>query len=1046
MNLFTIFLITLVLFGHTAVAQPATITETPMEFTTYPFSDPDPVPEMGRIYPYFSFDGYTNTPVQQEWNMVILENEYIQVYVCPEIGGKVWGAVEKSTGLEFLYFNHVVKFRDVAMRGPWTSGGLEYNFGDIGHIPTCATPVDYTTAEHPDGSVTCTVGAIDLPSGTRWNVEIRVSPGKAFFETRASWFNTTALPCTYYHWMNAAAKASDDLEFLYPGSHRIGHGGEPGPWPAEDNRNLAWYRNNDFGSYKSYHVINAYAGYFGGYWHNSDFGFGRYGDFDEKPGKKLWIWGLSDEGMIWEDLLTDADGQYIEYQAGKLFNQAAAGSTATPFKHREFMPHDADVMHEYWFPLKGTGGMVAASPFGVLNMEQKGDQRVLTLGALQALDDDLQVSVNGEVRHLLPLKLQPLELFTMEVTAKEEDEVTVVVGDHKLDYSTAPGSVLTDRPVEPNDEFDRSTAYGRYTLGLEHEKQRAYAEAEMEYRAALELDPGFLPALTRMALACHRRMDDDSALTFVRKALAIDTYDGEANYLLGLVCRATGDRTTAKSGFAVAMGSTAWRSAAATGLAGMSLEERDWRQAERYARKALTYNNFNFDALRTLAVAQRKSGDTDGAAATLTILSNLDATDPFHRFEAWLLSGRAADSLAFVSHITSELPHESFLDLAVDYYRKGCHDEAATVLATAPPHPVVAIWLAHLDREQGDAWLDRALAAPCDLVFPHRRETATVIEGLLTLHPHWKLRYYLGLIYWHQGRVGEAREQFAACGDRPGFAPFYQVMARLSESPGEQQRHLETALALAPTDWRAALSLSDSYRALGNPDGALQVIRPFLMSCPERPAVGLAYARSLEALGEYEEAVAFLESYTVLPFEGATAARDLYHEACLRTAMEALQDDDHDRAITYAEKARAWPVNLGSGRPYDPDERFEDHLLYRACSAKGDSNRAAVYAARVMDHEHPRDKQENCLFYLQLDLLMKNGRQEEAEDLIDEFTALLPGNAYQLWAALKAAGDEAGASGIEQEIMAGSDKDRPRLEPRYRDKTFPLLLDYLEME
>ena len=29
-------------------------------FKTYPFSDPDPIPEVGKVYPYYRFDGYTN--------------------------------------------------------------------------------------------------------------------------------------------------------------------------------------------------------------------------------------------------------------------------------------------------------------------------------------------------------------------------------------------------------------------------------------------------------------------------------------------------------------------------------------------------------------------------------------------------------------------------------------------------------------------------------------------------------------------------------------------------------------------------------------------------------------------------------------------------------------------------------------------------------------------------------------------------------------------------------------------------------------------------
>ena len=32
-------------------------------FTTYPYSDPDPVPTMSRFYPYFRYDGFTDKPI-----------------------------------------------------------------------------------------------------------------------------------------------------------------------------------------------------------------------------------------------------------------------------------------------------------------------------------------------------------------------------------------------------------------------------------------------------------------------------------------------------------------------------------------------------------------------------------------------------------------------------------------------------------------------------------------------------------------------------------------------------------------------------------------------------------------------------------------------------------------------------------------------------------------------------------------------------------------------------------------------------------------------
>ncbi len=113
--------------------QKATVREYSKIFKTYPFSDPDPVPEMGKIYPYFRFDGYADKAIQKEWKVVELENDYIKVMILPEIGGKIWAAIEKSTGKSFIYYNHVVKFRDVAMRGPLTSRGIEPIYGIIEH-------------------------------------------------------------------------------------------------------------------------------------------------------------------------------------------------------------------------------------------------------------------------------------------------------------------------------------------------------------------------------------------------------------------------------------------------------------------------------------------------------------------------------------------------------------------------------------------------------------------------------------------------------------------------------------------------------------------------------------------------------------------------------------------------------------------------------------------------------------------------------------------------------------------------------------------------
>lgn len=278
-------------------SQNAKIRETTMNFRTYGFSDPNPIAKPGKIYPYYRFDGYTNTPIDKDWKIIEMENEWIKVLIAPEIGGKIIGAIEKSTGNEFLYYNKVIKFRDVAMRGAWTSGGIEFNFGSIGHAPSTASPVNYLIKENSDGSVSCFLGDMDLSSRTEWRVEVRLPSDKAWFETNAFWYNPTDYSTSKYQWMNAAADATDDLTYYWPGKNYIGHPGDVHAWPVmADGRDLSQYAQNNYGTYHSYHVLGEISDYYGGYYHNKDFGFGHLTDYAIKPGKKIWIWGLAQIG------------------------------------------------------------------------------------------------------------------------------------------------------------------------------------------------------------------------------------------------------------------------------------------------------------------------------------------------------------------------------------------------------------------------------------------------------------------------------------------------------------------------------------------------------------------------------------------------------------------------------------------------------------------------------------------------------------------------------------------------------------------------------
>ena len=1021
-------------------SQNTTIKEELLTMKTYMFSDPDPVPNISRIYPYFRFDGYATTGKDRDWKMVVLENEYIKVYVCPDVGGKIWGAFEKSTGKEFLYFNEVVKFRDVAMRGAWSSGGLEYNFGDIGHVPTCSTPVDYVIKENEDGSVSCIVGAIDLPSRTKWNVEISLQKDKAYFETKVSWFNTSSLPVSYYHWMNAAAKADGNLEFIYPGNKHIGHGGELGEWPIDNNRDISKYKNNDFGIYKSYHVINSYSDIFGGYWHDDDFGFGHYASYDDKPGKKLWIWGLSDQGMIWEDLLTDSNGQYIEYQAGKLFNQAANSSTLTPFKHKEFSPYDTDIMHELWFPLKETNGMVAASEYGVLNIERKGNKIDLFLSPLQPINSELIVKVDDEILFTKKINRETLELYTDSFSIENAKYFSVELGNKLLVYNSQKKDNIVNRPVTSEKNFNWSSAYGLYIQGLELEKQRRYTDAQLSYLKSYKKESSFLPTLNKLALNYYRSGNQEKALEFVNKSLRIDTYNGLANYIFGLVNAKLENSNEAKSGFSIASQDVSLRSASYTELAKLFLKEQDLQLAKKYTDKALSYNVFNIKAVEIKAIIHRKENNREEAIGVLSKIDKMDATSHFINFEKYL-HGKI-DLNTFNLQITNELPFESYLELASKYIEYGCEIEALKVLEIAPKNVMVSLWKAYLNKEDEDVLLQESLAMTPEMVFPHRQETAHMLNYFILKNSDWKLKYYLGIQQWNKGNIEAAQSLFQQCEDKPNTILFYLAKIKLFNFDDEiTLKSLNKSDEINADDWRLKLAWIEYFDRTNQLEFAKKLAGETIKIHPEKAIIGLFYAKTLLKLKAYKTCFNFLENFEVLPFEGATEGRTIYHEACIRLSLKELTNKNYSKAIHYAQKAKIWPKNLGVGKHYDVDDRLDNYLIALAFEKLGKKEESDSYYNKIIEHKTPNYLNESSKLYIQLEVLRKFDNDKLLVELSNKYSSKSRENKYIEWAFAKFANDNEEA--LRKNIL-NSKTDLQVYDTKFIDVEFKLVTEILQ--
>jgi tetratricopeptide (TPR) repeat protein len=989
------------------LSQQVDVQEEMQILKTYPYSDPDPLPIRGiqsKIYPYNRFDGYSREAIEKEWKVITFENPYIKLFVLPEVGGKIWGAIEKSTKKEFIYLNQVLKFRDIAMRGPWTSGGIEFNFGLIGHSPWTSSPVDYVIQTDDDGSKSCIIGSMDLSSRTQWRVDISLSPDKAYFETKDLWYNPTPFNTSYYHWMNRAFRASDDFNLNFPGQYTIGHGGRAHPWPVdEQGRDVSYYRNNNFGSSKSYHVLGKYTEFSGGYWENPDFGFGHWAYYDDLPGQKCWVWSLARDGAIWEDLLTDSDGQYVEVQMGRLFNQASTNSGfETPFTQMFFAPYTTDRWQGLWFPVKDIGGLVDASPFGVLNVTRDGDTLRIGINALQAFDEELSVTVGEERIYSTSLALEPMGVFEHALLLPSADApLEITVGKDILHYTSDPENNNLTRPVESDKSLDPSSAESLFQRAEEFVKIREYQKALDIYLECLKLEPNHSRALSRVAEIYCRIAEYQKALDYVVKVLQYNAYDADANFIYGVIHRELGNLVDAIESFGWAARSMQYRSASYTQMAELYIQKGNFKRAERYAEQALDYDRHNLNAYKALAIAHRKQNRTQEALKILNQILDIDPLNHWARFEQYLLMPDQAHFNAFTSMIRNEFPHETYLEIAMMYVCLDLKKEAVRLLKKAPAYPTVYYWLAYLTRDDSEKeskeYLEKALHQSPRLVFPFRLETIPALRWAAEQKKHWKTSYYLGLIYWDLDRIAEAVHLFEQCADVPDFAPFYLSRGNLWGKAGAADKAINDyikALQLDKKEWRAWLMLGNEYLLRSEYENALDIFKQSYERFPGNFILDMGYTKSLLQNERFKECIAVLENIHILPYEGAREGHDIYEQAYVFYALENYQKGHYSQAIKLLEDSKMWPEHLGVGAPYNPDIRLQDYAAALCFQKLGNETEADSLFKSIYDYTVTYWIDQGWNHYVGALILNRFGESHKADQLIEDWSAVQGGDFY----------------------------------------------------
>ncbi len=1007
-----------------AEAQAVRVWQSSLTIPTYELGRADPNPAFPLtnphdVYPYTMQDDLTGRRAPKTYQALYLENRYLRVIVLPQLGGHVYSIYDKIDHREVLYRNHVIKYGLVGPRGAWAAGGMEFSF-PFAHTVITVSPIESLIQRNPDGSASVDIGAIDWVSGMYWEIALTLRPDSARLQEDVTLFNATPQQHLYLFWTNAAVKATDDLQYIYPMREVI----KDDPfapvqsWPTWDGIDHSWYK--DVPSAMAIFGRDVHRNFFGIYYHQSDCGVAHVANFRQDPGKKIWTWGTARSGRIWDKLLSDSDGPYNEIQSGRFYTQG----------HREFMPpRRVQQWTEYWYPVSGLkDGFVDATRQVALNVDfpsarASGGNVTLRLSPVAVIHGAV-LRVNQGDKLLMDergVDLQPLHpaVYVVAVrdveVAKRSLEVDVVssTGKQILHWSaaepldgnpdfvpragTAMQTPIPDSPQTPTEAL--------YLRGVFLEESGEMPGALKMYRKVLQRDPHYIPALLQLAWYWYRGADFSQAEELITRAKQRAQTDPRVQYAAGVIARAEGRLNAAKDAF--------WTVNHYGGPEAPSLVERgeieirqgNLRKAEELLQRAIHFNPDDALALADLSLAERLGGKVQEAAATAGRAISKMSLLPYAVAEQ-AESERSAAANAIGNQAAAakwkaivDRDPENVLAVAAWYHSLGAWRSADGILtaaksdpATTPLMPMIDYYLASDARHEGNtqrAKQDAQQAAQMRTVavFPSRLEDVAVLSEELHANPaDAQAEYELGNFLFAHQRYDQAANLWSqalrANFDNPVIVRNvglyeWRVKHRLADAAEDYVR----AIKLSPDQYRYYYDLDEIYEEEGNSDARTDLFHNAPAQVLSHDIVQARYALFLIEEKRYQDALTVLATHSFVPWEGGVAIHNLFVAANMQLGEQDLAERAPAEAENYFRAAMQYPENLGTGKPAQPETAEQLYWLGNAYRAEG--TLAQAQTAWRNAAKQGEGSAEACEVFPALSL-QKLGEQEAAKSLLQE--------------------------------------------------------------
>ena len=939
-----------------------TVREVDEVIPTYEAGPPDPNPmfyfgrisqgAQGRIYPYPLYDNLTNRKVDKTYRLVYLENEYLKIGIAPEIGGRIFSGVDKTNGYNFFYRQHVIKPALIGLIGAWISGGVEWNIPHH-HRASTFIPVQYRVDEHPDGSKTVWVGELEVRHRMRWAVGYTLRPGVAVLEADVRILNRTPVVNTMLAFANVAVHANENYQIIFPPSTEYvthHHKREFTTWPRATGRyggvdwkgeDVSWYKNHVEAN--SMFAWNYWDDFFAGYDHGARAGTMSIADHHIVPGKKLWTWGNGPRGRMWDHVLTDEDGPYVELMVGAYSDNQPDYSWLQPFDSRVFTMN--------WYPFRDIGGVKNANLEAAVNLDLPADGRTARVGFCTTAAHPratATVAIGGEVLVSEDVAIGPAQPFVREFalpagTDPQSVRAALAVGGRELvAYTPAPkrNDPMPPAVTPPPAPAEFKTIEELLLAGQRAEQfHSATLDPDPFWQEALRRDPGDARVNTAYGIVKLKRMMFPEAERHFRRAIERLEFphttpkDAEPYYYLGLALKAQGRREEAYDAFFKATWNGERKAPAYFELAEIASRRGEFARARELVERSLAHNAFNQRAQNLLLALARRTSP----AELPSLVARHLVTDPL---DVTAIAERARAGDAAASHVLESALRDhprAALEAAVEYANAGLFEDAAAVLDRlvdlAPDKtrvdPIVHYLRADVAERLDDlgkaaAGRRAAQAVSLDYAFPFQAEMIPVLERAMAADPRdASAPYLLGNLLFDCQPDRAAALWEKAVDLRPAFTVALRNLALAHAHRGTREdfdraiASLERALKTGSSTPVHDFELDQLYEASGAPvEKRLAMMESHRDQILARHDSTVIYAGLLTFSRRPDAAIGLLHDRVFNIWEGGArfSAVDAWSNAHLARGRQRLAAGQAGDALTDFQAALDFPVNLRAER------------------------------------------------------------------------------------------------------------------------------------